>query len=340
MKRLLSRLCLALLLPAAGALAAAGMGGTFAAFSGTASNGGNEVSAASDFRAPVVGSSVIARSSSAQPGFVKQGGTYFVYAQVAADTGNPATGILAVTANVANVTTGLTAVPLVAGSYTVGGNSYNYRSAALVANVVLSEGSKSYSVTATDNAVNAGTLSGLSVTVDNTAPSAADVQATNTSGTVGRAEQGDRLLLTFSEPIEPATVLSGWTGSSTNVVARLTDGGLLGLGDDDIQIRTAANSAALPLGAVDLNRADYMSSTLGGRVDFGASGTASTMSMSGSTITITLGNPVASGLGAGVTTAGGTAAMVWGPDATPTDRAGNLSSTSGATESGTADKEF
>ena len=316
------------------------MGGTFASFASTASNGGNEVSAASDFRAPDVGSSVIARSSTAEPGYVKQGGTYFVYAQVAADTGNPASGILAVTANVSNVTTGVVAAPLVAGSYTAGGNSYNYRSAALVADALLSEGSRSYSVTATDNAGNADTLSGLSVTVDNTSPSASDVQTTGSGGTVGRAEQGDRLVLTFSEPIDPATVLAGWNGSSTNVVARMTDNGLLGLGTDDVQIRNAANSAALPLGSVDLKRGDYIVSTLGGRVDFGASGTASTMSMSGSTITITLGNPVPVGLGAGTATAGGTGAMVWSPGATPTDHAGNLSSTSGATESGSADKEF
>ena len=322
-------------------LAAAGAGGTFAAFTSTASNGGNEVAAANDFRAPAVSASVISRSSTAEPGFVKQGGTYHVYAQVAADTGNPASGILAVTANVSNVTTGGVAAPLVAGSYTADGVSYNYRSAALVANAILSEGSKSYLVTATDNASNSGTLSGLAVTVDNTAPSASDVQASNTGGgTVGRAEQGDTLVLTFSEPIDPATVLAGWDGSSTNVVARLTDNGLLGLGDDDVQIRNAANSAALPLGTVDLKRGDYVTSTLGGRVDFGASGTASTMSMTGSAITITLGNPVPVGLGAGTTTAAGTGTMAWTPAATPTDRAGNLSSTSAASESGAADKEF
>ena len=323
----------------AGALGLGATGGTFAAFSSTAQSTGNVVAAASDFRAPAVGAAVIARSGGSIAGFVKQGGTYHVYAQVAADTGDPATGIASVTADVSAVTTAGVAVPLVAGSYSVDGSSYNYRSAPLVANVVLSEGSKSFSVTATDGASNSHTLSGLSVTVDNGAPSAADVQTTNVSGgTAGRAQLGDTLTLSFSEPIDPSTILSGWGGGSTNVVVRMTNGGLLGLGTDDVEIRNAANSAALPLGRVDLNRSDYVTGLLGGEtVSFGATGTASTMVMSGNNVTITLGS--ASGSGS-VATAGGNGTAVWSPSATPTDRAGNLTSLATATESGTADREF
>lgn len=62
--------------------------------------------------------------------------------------------------------------------------------------------------------------------------------------------------------------------------------------------------------------------------------------MSGSTVTIRLGNPVQALLGASVATAGGTGAMRWSPAATPTDRAGNLSSLAAADESGASDKEF
>ena len=47
-------------------------------------------------------------------GFIRQGGTYYVYATVATDTGNPASGIASVKANVEGVTTGQTAVALVA----------------------------------------------------------------------------------------------------------------------------------------------------------------------------------------------------------------------------------
>ncbi|MDQ4048440.1 MAG: hypothetical protein M3131_03535 [Actinomycetota bacterium] len=321
------------------ALGMAGIGGTYAAFTSTAQNAGNEVAAASDFRAPSVAAGVIARSGGSLAGFVKQAGAYRVYALVAADTGNPATGVGTVTADVSAVTAAGTAVPLLAGSYSVDGASYNYRSAELVANPLLSEGSKPFSVTATDNASNSATLAGLSVMVDNTAPSASDVQAADSGGgTAGRPQAGDTMTLTFSEPIDPATILSGWGGGSTNVVARMTNGGLLGLGNDDVEIRNAAGSAALPLGRVDLGRSDYIGGLLGGEtVSFGATGTPSTMAMSGNELTITLGS--ASGSGSVLTAAGnGTAA--WTPSATPTDRAGNLSSTATADEAGAADKEF
>jgi predicted ribosomally synthesized peptide with SipW-like signal peptide len=324
---------------AAAALGMAGIGGTFAAFTSTAQNPGNEVAAADDFRAPVVEAGVIARSGGSVPGFVRQAGTYHVYAKVAADTGDPATGIGMVTADVSAITAAGTTVPLVAGSYSVGGTTYNYRSAPLLANALLAEGDRSYSVTASDNASNAETLSGLSVTVDNSVPAAANVQTANAGGgTVGRAQPGDTLTLSFSEPMDPAAILSGWSGGSTNVVVRMTNGGLLGLGTDDVQIRNAANTAALPLGRVDLNRSDYIGGLLGGEtVNFGASGTSSTMVMSGNDLTITLGSSSGSG---SVGTAGGNSTMEWAPSATPTDRAGNLTSLATASESGAADKEF
>ncbi|HEV2786866.1 MAG TPA: SipW-dependent-type signal peptide-containing protein [Solirubrobacteraceae bacterium] len=326
-------------LVAAAAVGMAGIGGTLAAFTSTAHTAGNDVAAAEDFRAPAVEAGVILRSGGSVPGFAKQAGTYHVYARVAADAGAPAAGIATVTADVSGVTAGGATVPLLAGSYSVGGASYNYRSAPLVANAVLSEGPTSYSITATDNASNAATLSGLSVTVDNSAPSAADVQTANTGGgTVGRPQLGDTLMLTFSEPIDPATVLSGWGGGSTNVVVRMTNGGLLGLGTDDVEVRNAAGSATLPLGRIDLGRSDYVTGLLGGEtVSFGAGGTASTMAMDGNDVTITLGSASGSGSAA---TAGGNGTASWAPSATPTDRAGNLSSPAAANESGVADKEF
>lgn len=317
----------------------AAIGGTFAALSSTAGNAGNDVTAAEDFRAPAVDAGVIVRSGGSVPAFVRQAGTYHVYARVAADTGDPAAGIATVTADVSSVTSGGTAVPLLPGSHSVDGASYNYRSAALVADALLAEGPRSYSVRATDDASNAATLAGLSVMVDNSAPSAADVQTANASGgTVGRAQLGDTLTLTFSEQIDPATILSGWAGGSTNVVVRMTNGGLLGLGTDDLEVRNAAGSAALPLGRVDLGRSDYVTGLLGGEtVSFGAGGTPSTMAMAGNDLTLTLGS--ASGSGS-VATAAGNGTASWAPSATPTDRAGNLSSLAGANESGAADREF
>ncbi len=312
-----------------------------AAFTASSENGGNIITAANDFRAPQVTAVAIAKSAGGASGFVKQGGSYFVYANVAADTGKPASGIATVTADVRTVTTGSTTVPLTAGSFSAGGVSYGYRSAALSADAVLAAGSQAFTITATDNALNAASL-GSTVTIDNTPPAATDVQTTN-AGTNGFAEQGDSIVFTVSEPLEPESILAGWNGSATPVVVRLIDNGLLALplGNDAVQIYNAANSTPLPLGTVDLGRSDYVAGLLGGNAKFGATGTASTMTMSGNTITVVLGTFSTTPLvGPERTTAGGTGTMIWTPVAIPFDRAANAMSTTAANESGAADKEF
>lgn len=327
-----------------GALAALALGAippAFAAFTAGAESGGNVVTAANDFRAPELTAVAIAKSTGGASGFLKQGTGYFVYANVAADTGKPASGIANVNADVHNVTAGATKIPLAAGSFNADGVSYGYRSAALSADAVIAQGAKSFTVTAADNALNTAVREGT-VVVDNTPPSAADVQTANAGGN-GLAEQGDSLVLSFSEPVEPESILVGWSGAATPVVVRALDNGLLGLalGNDAIQVYNAANSAVLPLGTVDLGRGDYVAGLLGGNIRFGAIGTASTMTMSGSTLTIVFGTysstPV---LGPERTTASGTGTMSWTPVATPIDRAANTMSTAAAGESGAADREF
>ena len=90
-----------------------------------------------------------------------------------------------VTANVNNVTTGSTAVPLVAGSFTSpAGTSYGYRSALLSSNPAQADGAVTYTVNATDNVSNTSTNSGNgSVTFDTTAPTGT-VAASGTSGSI------------------------------------------------------------------------------------------------------------------------------------------------------------
>ena len=324
------------------ALALSALAPTFAAFASRTANEGNVVQAASDFRAPAVGTVAIAKAAGGSAGFVKAGGEYFVYANVAADTGAPASGIASVKANVNALTSGSTAVSMSAGSFTADKVSYGYRSAALAASAV-AEGVKAFTVTATDVAGNANTKEG-SVTVDNTAPKSSDVQTTNVGGgTTGLAEQGDTLVFSFSEPVEPALILAGWDGSATSVVVRVNDNGLLGLpaGNDSVQVWNAANSTVLPLGTVDLGRSDYASGVLGGSFRFGATGTPSTMTMSGSTVTVTFGtynSTIIVDAARGI--AAGTGTMVWTPVATPYDRAANTMATTTASESGAADKDL
>jgi hypothetical protein len=275
---------------------------------------------------PVVSATVISKTTPYLPGFIRQGGTYFVYADVT-DAGCSPSGIATVTANVSTLTTGSTAVALAAGSFSVGGVTYNRRSASITANAVLAAGAKTYSITSTDNAANSQTQGGYSVTVDNTAPAGSNVQTTNGGVTVGKPEAGDTITLTFSEVIDPESVLAGWTGSATNVVVRIVNQG----GGDRLTVRNAANTVALPLGTVNLTGTNYVTVDR----DFGATGTASSMAQSGASITITLGTP------SGATgTQATTGAMSWTPVATATDRAGNACQTTVANETGAADVDF
>jgi hypothetical protein len=85
-----------------------------------------------DTVAPSVGATVLAKTQGGNGGYLKQGGTYFVYANVT-DGGTPTSGVQTVTTNVSSLSSGQTAVALSSGSFTVDGTSYNYRSASLTA---------------------------------------------------------------------------------------------------------------------------------------------------------------------------------------------------------------
>jgi hypothetical protein len=297
-------------------------------FNDTVPNTGNSITAATDWRAPTAGASVIGKTSGGIVGQIKKGGTYYVYAN-ASDSGNPASGVSTVTANVSSITSGLTAVALSAGSFTAGGVNYGYRSAALTAGSSLAAGNVSYSLTLTDVAGNSKAQTGFSVTVDNTAPTGTDVQTVNAGATAGLAEAGDKITFTFNKTIDPNSIVSGWNSGSTNVVVRLNNGA--GSNNDTLTVYNSTNVTQLPLGTVNLGRADYTSAS----ITFGATGTASSMVMSGNTITITLGAQSAA-----ATTAASTGTMAWTPSASATDAAGNAVSTTVVTEAGTADKDF
>ena len=280
----------------------------------------------SDVVAPSVGASVIAKTTPYLPGYIHQGGTYYVYASVA-DGGCSPSGVASVSADASTVTTGQTTVALASGSFTAGGVSYTHRSASLTANTSLTAGAKAYTLTATDVAGNGATQSGISVTVDNSRPVGADVQTTNGGGTPGKPELGDSMTLTYSETVDPESVLTGWTGAAMNVVIRITQNA----GGDVLTVRNGANTTQLPIGSINLIGTAYVTTTR----NFGASGTSSTLIQSGSTITITLGTP------SGTTgTQATTAVMAWTPTTTVTDRAGNPCMTTVATETGAADIDF
>jgi len=308
-------------------LAAGALGATASDFTATVSNTGNSFAAAAANTAPTVSAAVIDKAAGGVAGSIARSGTFYVYAN-ASDDG----GVSSVKATLTNVTGSSTPVTLSAGSFSAGGVGYGYRSALQTASNS-GNGAASFSVTATDAAGLTGSF-GASVTFDKTAPSASSIATTNhTGGIAGRAEQGDRATVTFSEAVEPDSIVDGWDGSAMNVQAAVVDGG--GSNDDVLRVyaeSTPFNVASyLPVGTIDLGRSDFVTS--GSYAVFGlasANGTASTMTLSASTLTIVLGS-----LDSGVSsTSAGNATERYTPVATLTDLAGNAISTSAVSASG------
>jgi hypothetical protein len=308
----------------------AGVGGVWGAFSAPTANSGNEVRSAPDFFAPSTSGAVLQKSTGGTPGFLRSGASYRLFAAVT-DSGAPSSGIVAVSTGANG---GATGVALTAGTYApVGGVTYTHRSA-ITALGTVPAGAFSFAIGATDGAGNGRTQTGFPYVVDNTAPTPVDVRTANRAGGIaGRAEAGDTLTMTYSEPIDPISLVAGWDGATaTNVVVRVAnDNFFAGVFSDALTVYNAGNTATLPLGAVDLGRADYV---LGSRT-FGASGTPTTMVVAGNEVTLTLGT--ASGT---TTTALGSGTLRWTPGSGSTDRAGNALAGSVRTEGGTADRDF
>jgi hypothetical protein len=309
------------------AIAVLGASSAVAAFSSQAGNQDNELRAAADLTAPTVPRSVFQKIEGGVPGYVRQGGGVYVFAQLD-ESGNPASGVDEATA----VTAAGSEVPLVAGDYMAAGQVYNYRSTLRSMSSPLAAANYAYTVMTSDAAGNDRVESGFSYVVDNTAPAGSGIDATNRpGGTLGRPELGDTVRFTYSEQIDAHSIISGWLGAGTqNVVVRINNNAAAG-SSDQLVVYNGANNSQLPLGAIDLNRNDYVTSN----TTFGASGTPSTLSQSGGEFTITLGTAAGT-----VSTGGGNATMAWVPSNVAFDRAGNRSGTATVNESGSNDRNF
>ena len=295
--------------PALAALALAALAVGFSAASFTASSHNPQpVSAVADFVAPSA-DSVIAKSQGGVGGYIRAKGTYYVYADIA-ESGNPASGTSSVKANVSALTSGQTAVALSAGSYTVGGASYDYRSAQLTASSGLSAGSKSYSLALADAAGNSRSQSFTAV-VDNGPFAGSGFETANASGgTSGRAERGDTVSFSFNEAPDPASIVSGWDGGGTKAVTvSIADKS----GNDSLSVSGAT------LGTVAL-QGDY---TTSGRTTTFAG---STLSVSGAMVTIVLGDSAGN-----ARTETGKSKPAWTPSASHYDAAGNACATTTVT---------
>ena len=186
----------------------------------------------------------------------------------------------------------------------------------------VSDGGYDLRAVTTDNAGNATNSSTVSNrVVDNTAPTATDIQTGVTGTTAGLPQQGDTLVFTFSEQIAPGTIVAGWNGTGTQTVTVTMDTGN----------HLSLTGATLINGFVTLGGAGYVQN--GKTVVF----TNSTIAQTGSTVTLTLGTPdKPQFLNTG--TAGNSS---WPVAAGLTDIAGNtLATPVTKTETGGSDAEF
>jgi hypothetical protein len=186
----------------------------------------------------------------------------------------------------------------------------------------VSDGGYDLRAVTTDNAGNATNSSTVSNrVVDNTAPTATDIQTGVTGTTAGLPQQGDTLVFTFSEQIAPGTIVAGWNGTGTQTVTVTMDTGN----------HLSLTGATLINGFVTLGGAGYVQN--GKTVVF----TNSTIAQTGSTVTLTLGTPdKPQFLSTG--TAGNSS---WPVAAGLTDIAGNtLATPVTKTETGGSDAEF
>lgn len=285
-------------------------------------DGGSVASAAIlvDANAPTVAATTIAKSSGGVPGAIRPGGTYHVYANVS-DGGS---GVSVVTANVSTVTTGLIALPLLPGSWTIGATSYGYRSAVTIADLGLSAGTKNYTIIGIDLVGNASSPSPGSVLVDSTAPDGLDVQTANGGATIGKPEAGDVVTFTYTEAMEPSSLIGGWGGPATAVTVRIVQAS----GSDELEIWNAGNTTQLAsFGSIRLGSGSFVTSTV--------SFTGSIATLSGDTLAVTLGAP------SGATgTDASNAKMRWSVGTAATDVAGNACAYGNVQESGSNDPEF
>jgi hypothetical protein len=157
--------------------------------------------------------------------------------------------------------------------------------------------------------------------IDNTAPAGSAI-TTGNAGTLGRLGSGDWVRLTWTEPIAPASILAGWTGTSQAITVRVRNNA----SNDEMHFYSGATQLNLVLSATDLKLGGNFVST---DAVFNA-----TMSQSGNAITVTLGSLLSGSLSTAV---GGN--MTWRPSSAAQDLAGRASATTQVAETG-ADLDF
>jgi hypothetical protein len=297
----------ALVLFAALLAAVAAVHGSRATFTASAQNAGSSFATAADYDAPAVTLTSPANGAFTNDTTPSLGGAAGTATGDSATvtvkiySGSSATGTPVQTLTPSHTTTwSATATTLAVGTYTA-------------------------QATQTDSGGNTGTSSANTFTIDTTKPTVSSVSAANkTGGTAGKIESGDTVTFTFSEAIDPTSVLSGWAGTSTTVKFRFTDNSTT----DSFTVLDSNSLTNVHLGSV---------ATSGNYV--GATTTfSSTMAMSadGKSVVVTLGTPTSV-----QTTAVTAKNMVWTFNTSIKDLAGNTITTSPTTWTETdSDRDF
>jgi Bacterial Ig-like domain/Chitobiase/beta-hexosaminidase C-terminal domain len=211
-----------------------------------------------DKTAPTVDSAVVANTTSNNPG-LKRTAAYVVYANASDNL----SGVSTVTANVSALTSGQTAVTLsaCASACTIAGVTYGYKSAALTANTT--DGTKSWSVTATDAATNSSGATSFSVNVDDTAPTiAGNVIASSATDKAGfvRAGGGYYVYANVSDA-SPSSGIASVTASVSQLttgataIALATSGGPWTIGGTSYAYRSALQTVGASVTAGNKNSA-------------------------------------------------------------------------------------
>jgi hypothetical protein len=191
------------------------------------------------------------------------------------------------------------------------------------------DGAYDIRATAQDTVGNQSTSALGSAYVNNTGPTGTDVQGANGAASVNdRLDAGDSVTFTYSEAINPASILAGWNGSSTAIRVRVNNGGT----SDSMEFYDAANTTSLGLlasgTALAINIDHVTAATL-----FNA-----TIARSGSTVTVTIGSLIS---GAVTSLPKGKNAMVWQTGSQATSLAtGKPVLPATVTESGATDLDF
>jgi hypothetical protein len=112
----------------------------------------------------------------------------------------------------------------------------------------------------------------LAVTVDTTGPTANAVSTTPT-GTAGIFGSGDSIAFTYTEPVAPGALVSGWNGAGTQAITvTLVNGGAS---------QDSVTFGSVPLGTFGLGDMNYKTTA-------GNSTASANISVSGSVVTVTL----------------------------------------------------